>query len=118
MINPILQLISDEIICYKKAIEDIEDKIKLLAFLNGVDGHIGKSLNLDKKELTIRRDILECKLQKLFEKRNELTQGRQPTEEIEKINTNKSAVLMSIYLSMVNNIDCIEKHNASKHQVE
>ncbi len=97
--NNILQLISDEIICHKKAIEDVEEKLNLLSFLNDVDNYMGRSFNLDKEDLVSRRKELEGRLKKLISKKVELTGRREnPKTNI----VNKSKIAMNNYLSINN----------------
>lgn|GEM_PF-3108022 len=78
MSNKDLQLINDEIISYKQSIQDIENKINLLKFLNGVDNSLGKTLNLDGEELLKKRKDLERKLRKLLEEKSRLVEGKEP----------------------------------------
>ena len=114
MVSEIVQLISDEIICHKKAIEDVDDKLDLLLFLNSVDDYMGRAFNLDKNELMSKRGDLEDKLKNLIEKKVALTGNQQQTEEFKTKGNIQSAVLMSNYLSLHNftNIDA-DLHQSS-----
>ncbi len=102
MSNQILQLISDEIICHKKAIEDIEEKLKLLVFLNSVDNYMATSFNLDKDELLTKRKELEGKLKGLIEQKSELTGNEKSGDGLKTGLVNKNTLLMSNYLSLHN----------------
>ncbi|OGI03022.1 MAG: hypothetical protein A2Y25_03765 [Candidatus Melainabacteria bacterium GWF2_37_15] len=107
MVSEIVQLISDEIICHKKAIEDLDEKLKLLIFLNSVDVYMGRAFNLDKNELMSKRGDLENKLKNLIEKKVALTGSQKQPDELHPNGNIQSAFLMSNYLSLHNftNID-------------
>ena len=111
MQNHDLQIINDEIMCYKKAIDDIEDKLKLLEFLYSVDTSIGKSLNLDNDELLDRKTKLKNNLKELMSKKISLTGNKKETGVLN-INTRaQNSFLMSNYLSFINNFDNVKAQN-------
>lgn len=104
MVSEILQLINDEIICHKKAIEEVDEKLNFLTFLNGFDDSMGRSLNLNKNELIIKREKLEKQLKHLVDKKSRLG-GKDKAAELitNKASTsNQRAFLMSNYLTMQN----------------
>jgi len=98
----ILQFINDEIICHKKAIEDVEEKLRLLGFLNSIDSYMGSTLNLNEDELVAKRKELEGKLKRLIEQQSELTGNKQSNDTLPSGLINKNTLLMSNYLSLHN----------------
>lgn len=111
--NQFLQLINDEIICYKKAIDDVEEKLKLLSFLNEIDDYMGKSLNLDKKELIARKECLISNLNKLIEKKCELAGVPEDENDLETDSNNENTLHISHYFSLVNTLETINTNNAN-----
>ena len=112
MENQDLQIVNDEIMCYKKAIDDVDDKLKLLKFLYSVDTSIGKSLNLDNDELLDRKTKLKNNLKELMSKKTSLTGNNRKTGILNINVKTQNSFLMSNYLSFINNFDNIKIRNA------
>jgi len=72
-LNKSLQIINDEILCYKQSISFIEDKINLLKFLDSVDNSFGQNINLHNQKLLDEKKQLENNLNQLFKEQLKLT---------------------------------------------
>jgi ABC-type phosphate transport system auxiliary subunit len=106
--NKDLQIINDEILCYKQSLSEVEDKLNLLKFLNGVDDSIGRNLNLDCNELLFRKKHLEKNLRKLLEEKSKLTniEEEDGTDDLMKIPAKKlNSLYISNYLSFLYNFN-------------
>ena len=102
-----LQIINDEIITYKKSIEEIKDKINLLDFLDSVDNSLKKTLNLDCDELVSKRKYLEQNLRELLDKKVKLVEKNENFDNpVKTVKNDLNSTFTNNYLSILCDLNC------------
>ncbi len=108
MSNKNLQIVNDEIVCYKQSLSEIDDKLNLLKFLDSIDSSIAETLHFDGQELLKERKSIEKKLRELLEEKLKLTGNEEEKISLEQIcisGNSLNSLRISNYMALLHNLN-------------